>query len=240
MAGNILWACMVPVVAVGCMSNPGREPPGLQADTAPLAAQSTIRNGDQSTPVADPAALSREVQDVVAARREGFKRLAKALPDREVLAIELIRTRDDEIAAVLTLVENGEPVRYVVMGDATGNALSLEHQRRAAKASKTFAARSGGLFAAALTIPPSAFDGLPLDPSTIAISTPPPHGPVRPGVVPVGEGATGLPPTTGAIDPSMFSITQPPPHGPVTPGIIAVGENLLGQAFDAAALVDTR
>jgi hypothetical protein len=69
------------------------------------------------------------VHDVVVARWEGFKRLAKTLPDRHVLAVELFRTPADETIAVFITVHNGEPVRTVVTGDARGQ---LSSQAQAA------------------------------------------------------------------------------------------------------------
>lgn len=64
--------------------------------------------------------VTATVRDVVAARWEGFKRLAKTLPDRQILAVELFRTPADETIAVLVTVRNGEPVRTVITGDARG------------------------------------------------------------------------------------------------------------------------
>lgn len=64
--------------------------------------------------------VSKEVRDVKAAQWEGYRRLAMRLPDHHILAVEAIRTRHDETAAVLTFVRGGEPVQYVVYADAQG------------------------------------------------------------------------------------------------------------------------
>ena len=45
---------------------------------------------------------------------------ASKLPNRHVLAVELVRTFEDETAAIFTVVRNGEPIRTVVIGDAQG------------------------------------------------------------------------------------------------------------------------
>jgi hypothetical protein len=63
---------------------------------------------------------AKEVHDVRLARWEGFKRLARRLPNHHILSVELIRTRRDETAAVFTVVRNHVPVQHVVMGDAYG------------------------------------------------------------------------------------------------------------------------
>ena len=88
----------------------------------------------------DQATLSKEVHDVLVARWEGFKRLARTLPNRQILAVELVRTRDDETAAVLTIVQNGEPVRYLIevswfqRGETQPATLSAELQLAGASA----------------------------------------------------------------------------------------------------------
>jgi hypothetical protein len=64
--------------------------------------------------------VPKVVRDVKAAQWAGFKRLAKQLPDHHVLAVELIRTSNDQTAAVFTIVRNHEPFQTVVMGDSRG------------------------------------------------------------------------------------------------------------------------
>jgi hypothetical protein len=68
----------------------------------------------------DNVLVPKVLRDVKAAQWEGFKRLAKQLPDHHVLAVELIRTSKDQTAAVFTIVRNHEPFQTVVMGDSRG------------------------------------------------------------------------------------------------------------------------
>ena len=72
--------------------------------------------------------VSKEVRDVRAAEWEGYKQLAKRLPDHHVLSVQLIRTRTNETAVVFTVVRNGEPVQSVLMGDARGRAYPNQYQ----------------------------------------------------------------------------------------------------------------
>lgn len=55
---------------------------------------------------------------LIAAQWRGFQHLAKALPNRRVLSVELTRTPGDEAAAIFMMAGEGEPVRYVVTRDA--------------------------------------------------------------------------------------------------------------------------
>jgi hypothetical protein len=64
---------------------------------------------------------SKDVRALKLAQWAGFRRLAERLPNHHVLAIELVRTFEDETAAVFTVVRNREPIRMVVFGDARGN-----------------------------------------------------------------------------------------------------------------------
>lgn len=121
----------------------------------------------------DQATLSKEVHDVLVARWEGFKRLAKTLPNRQILAVELVRTRDDETAAVLTIVQNGEPVRYLVSGDAHGR-LKAKVDPYCTPSDKSAAP----LLAMAAEDPA-------VDPAAIAMGDPPPKKPGTPGIVAV-------------------------------------------------------
>jgi len=63
---------------------------------------------------------SKDVRSLKAAQWEGFRRMAGNLKNHHVLAIELVRTFDNETAAVFTVVKDGEPVRFVVFGDERG------------------------------------------------------------------------------------------------------------------------
>lgn len=75
--------------------------------------------------------VSKEVHDVKSAQWEGYKRMAAMLPDRRVLSVQLIRTRDDETAAVVVLVRNGQPVQQIVFADARGRVYADQDQRPA-------------------------------------------------------------------------------------------------------------
>jgi len=119
----------------------------------------------------DQATLSKEVHDVLVARWEGFKRLARTLPNRQILAVELVRTRDDETAAVLTIVQNGEPVRYLVTGDAHGRLKA-----------RTQPPRSASDDAQRIAL---AAEDPAIDPGVIAIGDPPPKKNGTPGIVAV-------------------------------------------------------
>jgi len=123
------------------------------------------------------AMVSKEVHDVRVARWEGFKRLARKLPNHHILSVELIRTRHDETAAIFTVVRNREPVQYVVMGDARGRvkAAGSEHYATVAMASMEATTLADG--------PTNA-----VDPDIIALGEPPPKEPPPPGIVAVGGG----------------------------------------------------
>jgi hypothetical protein len=120
--------------------------------------------------------MPKEVQDVQAARWEGFKRLARTLPDHQILAAELVRTLGDETIAVLTVVRDHAPVRYVITGDAEGRVKAQDHQWYAAEGERTAVSvmKSG-------KVPPGG-----ADPAAVAVGDPPPHHPVPPGVLAVG------------------------------------------------------
>ncbi|MGH9889480.1 MAG: hypothetical protein ACREBE_28365, partial [bacterium] len=61
-----------------------------------------------------------ELQKVRLARMEGWKQLAKQLPDHHILSVELVRTRNDETAAVFTVVRHHQPVQFLVRADSRG------------------------------------------------------------------------------------------------------------------------
>lgn len=69
---------------------------------------------------------SKELRAIKLAQWEGFQRLAAALPNHHILAIELVRTFDDQTAAEFTVVRDRKPVRMVVFGDARGRVKSLD------------------------------------------------------------------------------------------------------------------
>lgn len=160
----------------------------------------------------DRVSLAKEVRDVKVARWEGFRRLAKRMPNHHVLSIELLRTRGDKTAAVFTIVRDGEPVQTVVMGDANGRVtvddcgprrwmLALEAQQLGAQDP----APDDELRAAAMRL---TTDAVPDD----------------------GQDA-------GDAAPDGFAFGGPPPKQPPEPGIIAVGTVLLAAAFNLAEQV---
>jgi hypothetical protein len=124
--------------------------------------------------------VSKELHEVLAARWEGFQRLARTLPDRHILAVELSRTPDDQTVAVFTTVRNGAPVRTVVRGDSRGrvNVNSQDYCEPQDKAS------SAALAARAVTDPSE-------DPSSLILSEPPPKQGGTPGIIAIGEGLLG-------------------------------------------------
>lgn len=63
---------------------------------------------------------SKDVQSLKAAQWAGFEKMAARLPNYHVLAVELVRTFDNETAAAFTVVQNRQPVRMVVFADARG------------------------------------------------------------------------------------------------------------------------
>ena len=123
--------------------------------------------------------VSKEIHDVLVARWEGFKRLARALPQHHILAVELIRTLKDETIAVFTVRQDGEPLRYVVTGDARGK-VKIECQSSATTSDTRH-----------LIEVTAAIDDGAADPAAVSLGRPPPTQPVTPGIVAIGEGLLG-------------------------------------------------
>jgi len=144
---------------LGCTSSPGEQQMSAQSESTPAVAERSV--------------LAKSVQDVVTARWHGFQSLAALPSNRSIVGVELIRTRQDETAAVFTIADHGVAHRYVVIGDAHGVPLALEHQRRAI---------------AAFQVPMNALnpDGS-ADPAFVAIAHPPPEEPTRPGIATAAE-----------------------------------------------------
>jgi hypothetical protein len=126
----------------------------------------------------DQGMVAKEVHDVRLARWEGFKRLAKRLPNHHILSVELVRTRQDETAAVFTVVRNLVPVQHVVMGDAYGR-VKLAHD---GSFKPTSGLASGQPEAITLTEGPTTA----ADPDVIALGQPPGKEPPPPGIVAIG------------------------------------------------------
>jgi hypothetical protein len=157
----------------------------------------------------DRVSLSKEVRDVKVARWEGFRRLAKRLPNHHVLSVELLRTRNDETAAVFTIVRDGRPFQTVVMGDANGRVhphdcgprqWMLDMDARDAAAQDAAAQGTEPQAAAMMTAADDAGD-------------------------------------TGDAEPDGFAFGGPPPKQPPEPGVIATGTVLLAAAFNLAEQV---
>lgn len=122
--------------------------------------------------------VAKEVHDVRLARWAGFKRLAKRLPNHQILSVELVRTRHDETAAVFTVVKDHEPVQYVVMGDANGRVRVGEPGQLAP------ASTAGSMEAITLADGPV----YAADPDVIALGQPPLKEPPPPSIMAVGAG----------------------------------------------------
>lgn len=116
---------------------------------------------------------SKLVRDLKAAQWEGFRRLAAKLPNHHVLAIELVRTFDNETAAVFTVVQKGVPVRSVVFGDERGRVQQPHDCRHKYEALARMAA----------TPEPTEGDQSP----DFALGQPPVHQPPTPGLVSLGS-----------------------------------------------------
>ena len=78
---HILRACTISIVVLSCTGNPAGESSAVQAEATLLSSEND--------------ALSKALQDVAIARWEGFRSLAKQLPGRAIVAVELFRTRQD-------------------------------------------------------------------------------------------------------------------------------------------------
>lgn len=72
---------------------------------------------------------NEQVQQVRRARWEVWRQMAKDMKNHQVLAVELLRTRNDQTVAVFTVVRNGEPVQFVVRGDSRGRLLDDKDDR---------------------------------------------------------------------------------------------------------------
>jgi hypothetical protein len=122
--------------------------------------------------------VAKEVHDVRLARWAGFKRLAKRLPNHQILSVELVRTRHDETAAIFTVVKDYEPVQYVVMGDAHGRVRVVEPGQlvpaSTAASMEAITLADGPVYAA--------------DPDVIALGQPPLKEPPPPSIMAVGAG----------------------------------------------------
>jgi hypothetical protein len=155
--------------------------------------------------------VSKEEHDIRVAMWEGYKRMARRLPDHHVLAVDLRRTRNNLTAAVFTLVRGGEPEQVVVFGDARGQLLPIQDFPR--RDDGTQLSHEHLLYADDATGGDGDDGGGTLDPSSLV------GGPT------VGGG--------GVVMPDGASVGGPPVKGPVSPGVVALGGSLLATAFGA-------
>ncbi|HEU4730287.1 MAG TPA: hypothetical protein VFT22_20460 [Kofleriaceae bacterium] len=123
--------------------------------------------------------VPKVVRDVKAARWEGFRQLAKRLPDHHVLAVELVRTSRDQTAAVFTIVRNHEPFQTVVIGDSRGRVDPKNCHFRPEAHLEPHAA-------AELRVAADDDIGI-VSPDGMALGDPPVKQPPSPGVVAVGS-----------------------------------------------------
>jgi hypothetical protein len=166
--------------------------------------------------------LSKEqAYQVQMAKWEGWRRLAKQLPDHHLLAVELLRTRDDQTAAVFTAVRNHEVVQFVVRGDARGRVTDPVRK-------------------------PDQGGGPPDDCGPHGHG--PGHQGYGPG--PGGQGPRFTGPetrvamammavTTEPVDANSIALGEPPPKDPPPPGIIALASVVMPAAFDVGDQLPT-
>jgi hypothetical protein len=120
--------------------------------------------------------ISPDQKEVQAALWHGWIKLAKELPNHHILAVELLRTHNDETIAVFTAVKDRMPVRYVVRGDSSGRVKPgiAEHcDPKDPHAPVAMEARLG------------TEDG-GVTPEGMALGEPPPRQPPMPGIIAVG------------------------------------------------------
>jgi hypothetical protein len=134
--------------------------------------------------------LSKEqAYQVRMARWEGWRRLAKHLPNHHILAVELLRTRGDQTAAVFTVVKHHEPIQYIVRGDSRGRIREGVRQAEPGgkpedcdpKGFNPHAPGPGPRMAGAMALMVSTEE--PVDANSIAMGEPPPKEPPPPGVI---------------------------------------------------------
>ncbi len=139
--------------------------------------------------------MSKETQDVKLALWDGFKRLAKRLPDHHILAVDLLRTHDDQTVAVFTVVRDHEPVQMIVVGDAQGRVQPHDCGPRAwmrAPDATEQQSATGERLAMEASISPADDPADPADPAGFATRTPPPQQEPSPGVVILATAALAL------------------------------------------------
>jgi hypothetical protein len=149
-----------------------------------------------------------ELLKVRLARMEGWKQLAKQLPNHHILSVELVRTRNDETAAVFTVVRHHHPVQFLVRADSRGRvkASQLDPGCDDHGHGHDHGHGQGGY-----------------------------EGKASHGLEAVALSATAAPLAAAGedpADPNAIPLGRPPNKEPPTPGILALGAALLGTAFD--------
>jgi hypothetical protein len=152
-----------------------------------------------------------ELLKVRLARWEGWKQLAKQLPNHHILSVELVRTRNDETAAVFTVVRHHQPVQFLVRADARGRVKSpstnqgCDDRGHGHGPDHGHGHGQGGYEEKAS------------------------HG-VQ--AVALSAMAAPLAAEDDPMDPNIIALGHPPEKEPPTPGILALASALLGTAFD--------
>lgn len=117
---------------------------------------------------------AKELREFKIAQWDGFKEMAQRLKNHHILGTELVRTINDETIAVITVAYRGEPVQYVVWGDAQGRVKAQQPTKphlpplTHGLAGETRAAATAGT------------------PDTFALGEPPIKQPPTPGIVALG------------------------------------------------------
>jgi hypothetical protein len=158
-----------------------------------------------------------EMTKVRLARWEGWKQLAKQLPNHHILSVELVRTRNDETAAVITVVRHHHPVQFLVRADSRGR-VKANQTDPGCDDGRDHGGHGHGHGH-------GDYDGKGGGKGGQAGSR---------GVEAVALAATAAPMAAAEdpVDPNVIALGQPPQKEPPTPGILALGSALLGTAFD--------
>jgi hypothetical protein len=126
------------------------------------------------------------------ARWEGWRRLAKQLPNHHVLAVELLRIGPDDTVAIFTVVKHREPVQHVVHGDSRGQLKKfVDHGGQGGQGGQGgYGGKDDGAppqqHTLSLTMELKSTDGGGLDANSIAMGDPPPKEPPPPGITALG------------------------------------------------------
>jgi hypothetical protein len=147
-----------------------------------------------------------ELTKVRLARMEGWKQLAKRLPNHHILSVELVRTRNDETAAVFTVVRHHHPVQFLVRADARGRVKANQLDEGCDDGRDHGGHDHGGYETKGGHAPGQAVEAVALAATAAAAEDP--------------------------VDPNLITLGHPPDKEPPPPGILALGSALLGTAFD--------